>query len=81
MEVLLLLVMGITNIACFMLGARVGQKVVKGEEIQMPTINPMELYRQHEAKREAQREQDRLETILRNIDNYDGTPYGQEEVR
>ena len=33
MEVLLLLVMGAVNIACFMVGAKVGQTVAKGEEV------------------------------------------------
>lgn len=81
MEVLLVAVLTASNILCFVLGAKVGQKVVKGEEIQMPTINPLDAYRKHEAKKEAQREQDKFDTILRNIDNYDGTAYGQEEVR
>lgn len=80
MEVLLLLVMGATNILCFMIGARVGQKVVKGEEIELPTVNPMEAIREHQEKKEAQREQDRMDTILRNIEGYDGTSYGQEDV-
>lgn len=82
MEVLLLLVaVTASNMLCFMLGAKVGQKVVKGEEVELPTINPMEAYREHEAKREAQREQDKFDTILQNIDNYDGTSKGQKEVR
>lgn len=81
MEVLLVAVLTASNILCFVLGAKVGQKVVKGEEIQMPTINPLDAYRKHEAKKEAQREQDKFDTILRNIDNYDGTARGQEEVR
>ena len=81
MEILLLAVMGAVNIACFIIGARVGQKVVKGEDIKLPTINPMEAYREREAKREARAEQDKLEAIMRNIEKYDGTPQGQEEVK
>ena len=81
MEVLLMAVMAASNILCFMLGAKVGQKVVKGEEIELPTINPLEAYREHEAKKEAKREQEKFDTILQNIDNYDGTSYGQKEVR
>lgn len=81
MEVLMLAVMGAVNIACFIIGAKVGQKVVKGEDIKLPTINPMEAHREREAKREAQREQDKLETIMRNIEAYDGTGHGQEDVK
>jgi hypothetical protein len=58
-----------------------GQAVSKGEKIETPTINPMQLYREKEAKREAQKEQDRLDTVLRNIERYDGTSNGQEDVR
>ena len=81
MEVLLLAVMAASNIACFLIGARVGQQASKGEEIKMPSVNPMEAVREHKAKQEAQWEQSRIDTILRNIDNYDGTGDGQEDVR
>lgn len=80
MEVLLLLVMGAVNIACFMIGARVGQKVTKGDEIKLPTVNPMELVQEQREKRAAQEERNKLDTILRNIESYDGTAYGQEDV-
>lgn len=81
MEVLLLAVTGITNIACFVIGAKVGQTVSKGETIEVPTVNPMQLYREHEAKKEAQMEQEKIDTIMRNIECYDGTSNGQEDVR
>lgn len=80
MEVLLMLSTGAMCILCFMVGARVGQKVSRGEEIKLPTVNPMELAREREDKREAQREQDRLDAIMRNIENYDGTSNNQEDV-
>lgn len=81
MDVFALIVMGVVNIACFVIGAKVGQTVSKGEDIKLPTVNPMETYRKHEAKREAQKEQDRLNTIMSNIESYDGTSAGQKEVR
>ena len=80
MEVLLLLVMGAVNIACFLIGAKIGQKTAKGEAIELPTVNPMELVQEHREKRAAQEERDKVETILRNIESYDGTGYGQEDV-
>lgn len=80
MEVLLLLVMGIANIVCFVIGAKVGQAVSKGEDIKTPTVNPVKAYREHEAKKEAQMEQNRIDTIMRNIEGYDGTGRGQEDV-
>lgn len=81
MEVLLLAVMGAVNILCFLIGAKVGQAVSNGEKVEMPTINPFEAYKEREAKKEADKEQERFDTIMRNIENYDGTPNGQEEVR
>lgn len=80
MEVLLMLATGALCIVCFTVGARVGQKVSRGEEVKLPKVNPMEIAREREDKREAQREQDRLDTILRNVENYDGTPNKQEDV-
>ena len=80
MEVLLLLVMGAFNVACFVIGAKVGQSAVKGEKIELPAVNPMEAWRNRQAKKEAQLEQERLNTILRNIEEYDGTDRGQKDV-
>lgn len=80
MEALLLMVMGLTNIACFMIGAKVGQQVSRGETVKTPTVNPVQAIKERRAMNEAQMEQDRLETILRNIEGYDGTGYGQEDV-
>ena len=80
MEVLLLAVMGVTNVFCFVIGAKVGQKVVKGESVELPTISPIGIIREQKDKKQAEFEQDRLETIMRNIEGYDGTGIGQEDV-
>ena len=80
MEILLLLVMGVVNLACFKMGAKVGQAVVKGEKIETPVINPMQYAKDRRARQEAQTEQERLDVILRNIEGYDGTSRGQEDV-
>lgn len=75
--------MGVMNILCFIVGARVGQKAVRGEDINVPTItppNPFEAHREREEKREAKAEQDRVATIMQNIENYDGTGIGQKDV-
>ena len=85
MEVLLMAVLmavlAASNILCFAIGAKVGQRVAKDEPVELPTINPMQAYREKEARKEAQRKQDELDTILQNVDNYDGTPNGQVDVR
>lgn len=80
MEVLLIAVVGTLNIACFFIGAKVGQTVAKGKEIEVPNINPMTAYKAHLDHKEAEREKNRLEVILGNIERYDGTGNGQEDV-
>ena len=80
MDALTILTLGFINLACFLMGAKVGQTVSKGEEVELPTVNPMEAYKKREAKKEAQMEQDRIDTIMRNIECFDGTGRGQEDV-
>lgn len=80
MEIILILVVGILNIGCFLIGAKVGQKVVKGERIEIPSFNPLKAYREAQDRREAEREADRLDTIMQNIEAYDGTGLGQKDV-
>ena len=80
MDALTILTLGFVCLSCFLMGAKVGQAVSKGETIETPSVNPMKVYREREAKKEAQMEQSRLDTILRNIEVYDGTGRGQEDV-
>lgn len=80
MEVLTLAVFGAVNIFCFMIGAKVGQKVTKGEEVSLPTVNPMVVIREHKARQKAEEELDKIDAIMRNIETYDGTSNGQRDV-
>jgi hypothetical protein len=80
MEVLIIAAVAASNILCFMVGAKVGQTVSKGEEVKMPNLNPLEAVREHNAKKEAEYQQSKIDTILSNIDSYDGTGNGQKDV-
>lgn len=80
MDILTILAIGTLCVVCFLTGAKVGQTVSKGEPIKMPSVNPVEAVRGHRERKEAEREQDRIDTILRNIEAYDGTAKGQEDV-
>jgi uncharacterized protein YneF (UPF0154 family) len=80
MDILLILTVGALNVVCFFIGAWVGSKTKKGEDIKLPAINPIEAVREHYAKKEAEYNQDRIDTIMRNIESYDGTSNGQEDV-
>jgi hypothetical protein len=78
--VLLILTVGTLNVVCFLIGVKVGQKVVKGEEVELPSLNPMKAYREAQDRKQAEREADRLDTIMQNIEAYDGTSAGQKDV-
>ena len=77
---IVMLATGALCIGCFFVGAKVGQKVSKGEEVTLPNVNPFEAYQRHRAKQEAQAEQDKYNTIMQNIEAYDGTGNGQKDV-
>ena len=70
------------NIVCFFIGAKVGQKVVKGEEVQLP--NPIkavhETVETYKEDKEAIKEREYYEAIAHNIDIYNGTSIGQMEI-
>lgn len=80
MEIALVIATGLICLFSFVVGAKVGQTVSKGEEIKTPVISPLKAYKEHEAKKEAQKEQERIDTIMQNIERYDGTPNGQKDV-
>ena len=68
------------NILCFVIGAKVSQKVQKNEEIRLPKLDPLEAYRENQARKEAQRKQTRAQILLQNVENYNSTSKGQLEV-
>jgi hypothetical protein len=80
MDILTILAIGALNIACFFIGSKLGQMVVRGEKIETPSANPIKAIREHRERKEAEHKQDRIETIMRNIESYDGTGKGQEDV-
>ena len=71
-------VMGAVNVLCFMVGAKVGQQVAKGEKVELP--NPVKAVKEYKAEKEAELIKDKYDTIMRNIDNYNGTSSNQEDV-
>ena len=77
-----LIVFGIFIIVAFTLGIVLGQKLNKGEEIK---VNPVEIVQEkveeYKEKKENKINQEELETMLKNIDNYDGSSIGQLEIR
>ncbi|MBE5880392.1 MAG: hypothetical protein E7288_10540 [Lachnospiraceae bacterium] len=79
--ILLIAVVGTLNIACFFVGAKVGQAVAAGKEIEAPVVkSPLTAYKEYQERREAEKEQDRIAVIMRNVEQYDGTGAHQEDV-
>lgn len=82
--IVLILTIGFICAICFFLGAKVGQKVVRQEPIEMPKFEPIKNVRESIAEynesKEIKKEQERYDIIGQNIDAYDGTPYGQQEI-
>lgn len=79
-EILILIVsIGTINILCFLIGAKTGQKVVKGEEVTLPNINPVKAIETYKEDRRQKKEEENFNINLENIDNYDGTGLGQKD--
>lgn len=77
-------IVGALNVVCFFVGSSLGKLIAKGGNKQMPSANPIKAVKEHKSRKEAEARvkmsQDRMDTIMRNIDRYDGTPMGQEDV-
>ena len=82
MILILIGIIGLMNIVCFYIGAKIGQKVVNKEPliIKTPVEAVKERIETRAEKREQQKEQDLIDTIQHNIDIYDGTAMGQKEI-
>ena len=50
------------------------------QDIKVPTVNPMELYRAHQGRKEAEKEAEKLDALMHNIEVYDGTSAGQKDI-
>lgn len=76
----LLFLFGIFIILAYTLGLKNGQKLKNNEEIKMPEINPVKIVRNEIDAFEQRKKQDVYDTIMANIDNYDGTGLGQKDI-
>lgn len=78
--ILLIIVMGVMNLLAFVIGARTSQKAQKDEEIKLPSINPMEIAKEHRERKQAEIEQAKYDVMLENINNYSGDGTGQKDI-
>lgn len=76
----LLFLFGIFIILAYTLGLKNCQKLKNNEEIKMPEVNPIKIVRNEIDAFEQRKKQDVYDTIMANIDNYDGTGLGQKDI-
>jgi hypothetical protein len=76
-----IIVVCLSNLLCFIVGAKVGQKIVRQEKIE---LNPVKVVKntitEHKVQKEKEAEDEYIKAILHNIDVYDGTSVGQVKV-
>ena len=78
--IFLILAVGFISALNFFLGAKVGQKVVRGESIETPLRSPLNAVSEIKDSFEQRKIQEREKIIAENIDNYSGTSLGQKDV-
>lgn len=81
MDLLTLVIILLINLASFVIGAKIGQKVSNNERIE---VNPVKMIKEeiqeHKEQKVKEEEDNYYNTILHNIDVYDGTSNGQKPV-
>lgn len=78
--VIIIIAVGAMCIASFFVGAHVGNKVSKDEPIELPKVDPMKVIRQKNERAEVKAKQAEVDAVLRNINRYNGTAEGQEDI-
>ena len=72
----LLFLFGAFIILSYTLGLKNGQKLKN----KIPEINPVKIVRNEIETFEQKKKQDAYDTMMANIDNYDGTGLGQKDI-
>lgn len=78
--VILCTIFGVFILLAYTLGLKNGQKLYKNEDIALPNINPVTAINKEIEKHEERKEQEKLNILMTNIDNYDGTGLGQIDI-
>ena len=69
------------NVITLIVGVKIGMSVANKKDL---TLNPVKAIKEHneekQEKREADLKEKQIKTMLKNIDNYDGSGFGQEQI-
>lgn len=79
MNILLVATVAISNIICFIIGAKIVQRALQGKEVAI-VPNPIRKIKEHMEEKKNNKEREDLEIMMHNIDVYDGTAIGQKDI-
>lgn len=79
-EILLCTVFGVFLCFAFIKGIQIGQSIENNTPVEMPSLNIAKKVQEIKQSKQDQKEIDKMNTILENIENYDGTDTNQKEV-
>ena len=81
MEIALAIIICLDSIICFLIGAKVGQKVVRQEPIEINPIKAVnKAIEEHKEALIKDAEDEYYRTVMQNIDNYTGDSIGQVDI-
>lgn len=78
--IIILVIAAVLSAGSLIIGIVIGQRLGRGEAIRVPELDPTRVIQSRAEKAAQKAEDDRMAVILRNLERYDGTSYGQEEV-
>lgn len=78
--IIILVIAAVLSAGSLIIGIVIGQRLGRGEAIRIPELDPTRVIQSRAEKAAQKAEDDRMAVILRNLERYDGTSYGQEEV-
>ena len=78
--IILCTIFGVFILVAYSLGLKNGQRISKNEEVVVPSVNPVKIVSEEIEKHEEKKKQQAYEIMMSNIDNYDGTGLGQQEI-
>lgn len=79
--ILLIITIGLINALMFILGAKVGQKVIRQEPIELNPIKAVnKAITEHKEIKAKEEEDEYYKALYSNIDNYTGDSIGQVDI-
>lgn len=78
--IILCTIFGVFIIVSYSLGLKNGQRLSKNEEVVVPNVNPVKVIAEEIEKHKEKKKQQAYEIMMSNIDNYDGTGLGQQDI-